>query len=81
MENDLKLYGADWCPKTSAISNFLQSEWMDFEYLNAETNEDAKEDLMKIYDGKVKFPTVTMNGKHIKNPSIGDLRKFLKEND
>ena len=79
MENDLKVYGADWCPKTALLKNFLQAEWIDFEYLNPETDENAKQDLMKLYDGKVKFPTVIKNGKHIKNPSIGDLKKFLKE--
>ena len=81
MEDSLKVYGADWCPKTALLKNFLQAEWIDFEYLNVDTDEEAKEILKKIYDGKVKFPTVTKDGKHVKNPSIGDLKKFLKENE
>lgn len=81
MADELKVYGADWCPKTAVLKNYLQSEWIDFEYLNAETDESAKQDLMDIYDGKVKFPTVTVKGNHIKNPSVGDLRKFLADND
>lgn len=75
----IKVYGADWCPKTALIKNFLQSEWVDFEYLNAETDENAKQDLMDIYDGKVKFPTITRGGEHLKNPSISELRKFVEE--
>ena len=73
----LKVYGTDWCPKTALLKNYLQSEWIDFEYHNVDTDENAKQDLMDIYDGKVKFPTVTKEGKHLKNPSVGDLRKFL----
>lgn len=44
MANDkLILYGAEWCPKTSSLKNFLQSEWIDFEYYNVETDESAAE--------------------------------------
>ena len=77
-EDSIKVYGAEWCPKTALIKNFLQSEWVDFEYLNPETDEQAKQDLMDLYDGKVKFPTVTRAGKHVKNPSISELRKFVE---
>ena len=79
MENDLKVYGADWCPKTALLKNYLQSEWIDFDYLNVDTDESARQALMDIYDGKVKFPTVTKGEEHLKNPSISDLRRFLKE--
>lgn len=79
MENNLKVYGTDWCPKTALLKNYLQSEWVDFDYYNVDTDEEAKQDLMDIYDGKVKFPTVTKGGEHLKNPSVGDLRRFLVE--
>lgn len=79
MENDLKVYGTDWCPKTAVLKNFLQAEWVDFDYFNVDEDEKAKQELMDIYEGKVKFPTVIKGGEHIKNPSISDLRKFMKE--
>ncbi|MEM0938768.1 MAG: glutaredoxin domain-containing protein [Bacteroidota bacterium] len=79
MENSLKVYGTDWCPKTALLKNYLQSEWIDFDYYNVDTDEDAKQDLMNIYDGKAKFPMVINGEKHIKNPSVGDLKKFLNE--
>ncbi len=74
----LKLFGADWCPKTALIRNFLQSEWVDFEYLNVEENDDAKEELMKFYDGKVKFPTLSYGEDFVKNPKVAVVRDFLK---
>lgn len=78
-KDDIKLYGTDWCPKTALLKNFFQAEWIDFEYYNVDEDEDAKQELMDIYDGKVKFPTITKGGEHVKNPSVGDVRKFLKE--
>ncbi len=79
MENNLKVYGADWCPKTAEIKNFLQAEWIDFDYFNVETDEEAQQRMKDIYDGKVKFPTVTKGDAHLKNPKIADIRRFLKE--
>ena len=78
-EESIKLYGTDWCPKTATLKNFFQAEWIDFEYFNVDTDDEAKEELKDIYDGKVKFPTLTKGGKHLKNPSVGDVRKFLKD--
>jgi thioredoxin reductase (NADPH) len=80
-EDKLKVYGAEWCPKTALLKNYLQSEWVDFEYLNPETDENAKQDLMNLYDGKVKFPTVVKGDRHLKNPKIPELRAFIKESE
>lgn len=79
--NKLILYGAEWCPKTSSLKNFLQSEWVDFEYYNVETDESAAEKVRALYDGKLKFPTVTYGEAFAKNPSIKDMRTFLKEHE
>jgi mycoredoxin len=75
----LILYGAEWCPKTSSLKNFLQSEWIDFAYHNVETDQEAAEQVKKLYDGKLKFPTVTYGEDFIKNPSVADMRQFLKK--
>lgn len=79
MENKLKLFGADWCPKTANIRNYLQSEWVDFEYYNVEQNEEAKEELKEFYNGKVKFPTLSLGKDFLKNPKIREIREFVKK--
>ena len=79
MEDKLKLFGTDWCLKTTALKNYLQSEWVDFEYYNVEEDENAKEEVMAFYDGKLKFPTMSRGSKHWKNPSIPEVRALLKE--
>jgi len=78
-QNRLTLYGADWCTKTSFLKNYLQSEWIDFEYFNVDTDKDAAERVRKMYDGHLKFPTVEANGLHLKNPKIPELKQFIQE--
>ena len=77
----ITLYGADWCTKTSFLKNHLQSEWIDFDYHNVETNEEAAEQVKKMYDGKLKFPTVEANGQHLKNPGVSELKEFIREHN
>lgn len=57
----------------------MRSEWIEFEYLNPETDEQAKQDLMDVYDGKVTFPSLHKGGEHLKHPKIPELRKFMGE--
>ena len=81
MTDELKVYGTDWCPKTALLKNFLQAEWIDFKYFNVDTDPIAREELKELYQGKLKFPTVTYKGKHLKNPKIAELRAFVHENN
>lgn len=75
----IKLYGTAWCPKSANLRNYLQSEWIEFEDLNVETQSEAEAEVRAFYDGELKFPTLSIDGQHIKNPSISDLNRFLKE--
>jgi thioredoxin reductase (NADPH) len=79
-DTQLKLYGADWCPKSANLRNYLQSIWVEFEDFNVETDREAENTVRKLYNGDLKFPTVTYGSKFVKNPSIKALDLFLKEN-
>lgn len=79
-DKKLKLYGADWCPKSANLRNYLQSIWVEFDDHNVETDPDAEATVRALYDGKLKFPTITYGDKHLKNPTTSDLNNFLKEN-
>ena len=46
-ESKIKLYGAEWCSKTSMIRNYLQSRWIEFDYFDVESDEEAAEELAK----------------------------------
>ena len=76
-----KLYGAEWCPKTSGFRNYFQNEWIDFEYFDIESNAKAEQEVKDMNDGKIKFPMVVVGNFKLKNPSIPELNKALKAND
>ena len=74
----LKLYGADWCLKSANLRNYLQSIWVEFEDFNVETDSDAEQTVRALYDGALKFPTITYGDTFLKNPSTGELKAFLE---
>ena len=76
-KDTLKLYGADWCPKSANFRNYLQSIWVTFEDYNVETDAEAEQSVRKLYNGELKFPTVTYGTDFLKNPSIKELDVFL----
>ncbi|MGB5820188.1 MAG: glutaredoxin domain-containing protein [Saonia sp.] len=79
-EKKLKLYGADWCLKSANLRNYLQSIWVEFEDYNVETDKEAEERVRALYDGQLKFPTITYGSDFLKNPGIKELDGFLEKN-
>lgn len=77
MTETLKLYGTDWCTKSSALRNYMQSKWIEFEDFNVETDEEAEATVRALYDGALKFPTVTFGNDFLKNPKVPELNEFL----
>jgi len=77
----LELYGTGWCTKSSALRNYLQSRWIEFEDFNVETDKEAEERIKQLYEGKLKFPTLIYEDKHLKNPNIPELNSFLEKHD
>ena len=75
----LKLYGTDWCPKSSALRNYMQSKWIEFDDFNVDTDVEANARVREIYEGELKFPTVVVGDDFIKNPTIPQLNEFLKK--
>ncbi|MGD1841546.1 MAG: glutaredoxin family protein [Thermonemataceae bacterium] len=78
-QNHLTLFGTDWCPKSAALRNALQTAWVDFAYHNVETDETAAAEIKAQYDGELKFPVVKLEDEYLKNPSWQVLRERLKE--
>jgi len=73
------LYGSDWRPSTKGISNHLQSRWVDFVYLNVESDDTAAQEIKEQYEGKLKFPVVRIGDTWLKNPKIPQLSQVLKQ--
>ena len=75
----LRLYGTNWCPKSALLRNYLQSIWVEFEDYNVETNIEAEKTVRALYNGDLKFPTITFGGYFLKNPTTRELDDFLEE--
>lgn len=73
----LQLYGTDWCPKSAALRNYMQSKWIEFDDFNVETDAEANTRIRALYNGELKFPTVMMGNNFIKNPTVPQLNEFL----
>jgi len=73
----LQLYGTDWCLKSTAIRNYLQSRWIEFDDFNVELDVEAEQRVRGLYEGKLKFPVLIYEGEHLKNPKIPELNVFL----
>lgn len=78
MSATIKLFGTDWCMKSAALRNYMQSKWIEFEDYNVESDAEAATFVRSLYEGELKFPTVVKGDKHIKNPSIKALNDFLE---
>lgn len=75
----LQLYGTDWCLKSAALRNYMQSKWIEFDDFNVETNAEAASKIRSLYDGKLKFPTIMAGSDFVKNPTVSELNEFLKK--
>ena len=78
MEKTIKLFGAAWCLKSTQIRNHLQRNWIDFEDFDVEDDESAANLVRSFYDGKLKFPTVVIDGIYYKNPTLKELDQLIK---
>jgi len=74
----VKVYGADWCSDCLTAKAFLNSNNIDFEYIDITDNEDAIALIEKANDGKRIIPTLLIDGETFTNPGIPGLIKLFK---
>ena len=74
----IKLYGADRCHKTQHYLRFLAKQNLEFVFLDVEKNEEHANELRNLYtNGKLNFPTITINSKKLRNPSDDEFLKWI----
>jgi len=75
----IKLYGSPNCHKTRFYKDFLSKRALPFQFFDVIQNEKAAEELRSLYSNrKLNFPTITVGHKKLRNPSINELEKWLK---
>ncbi|MEM8487026.1 MAG: cation:proton antiporter [Bacteroidota bacterium] len=78
-ENDIHLYGADWCLLTGGFQVYFRRHGYPYTFHNIEQDESAKEAVIAMNNGKLKFPMVVVGDVVMKNPPIDELVRVLKE--
>jgi mycoredoxin len=79
--SDIQVYGADWCEDTVRTRSHLESLGLPYDYLNVESNSDAKQWVIRQNDGKQKTPTVKVGSRIVlSEPSDAELDVALRKN-
>ena len=81
MKEDLKLFGADWCPDCRRAKAFLNENSIDFEFIDVDIDKDATRLVEKINKGKRIIPTLVVNNKSLTNPDNATLASALGLNE
>jgi len=78
---EIKFYGADWCPDCRRAKAFLKENNIDYVFVDVDLNEDATRRVESINNGKRIIPTLLINGKSYTNPKNEELACVLGINE
>lgn len=72
------MYGADWCGDCRRSKRLLDALDINYEYIDVEADEVARERAVQINGGRQSIPVITFpDGTHLTEPSDPDLRAKL----
>lgn len=66
------VYGTDWCPDCDRVKRFLLERQADFQYVNIDADEKARDEVVRLAGGKRVIPVVVIDGEALVNPA-GDV--------
>ena len=78
---DIKLYGADWCPDCRRAKAFLKENNVYYTFIDVDLDESAIKKVESINNGKRIIPTLIINGKSYTNPDNATLGSVLGVNE
>ena len=81
MNNQITLYGADWCPDCRRAKAYLKENNIDYTFVDVDMDEEATRKVEQINKGKRIIPTLIINGAIYTNPDNSKLASVLGIND
>ncbi len=78
---EIKLYGADWCPDCRRAKTYLKDNKIEYTFIDVDLNEQATKKVESINNGKRIIPTLIINGKSHTNPNNDRLAAILGINE
>jgi len=75
----IKMYGAEWCGDCRRSKKFLDSNNVEYNYIDVEADETASEKVIEINGGQRSIPVIIFeDGTHMTEPSDNDLKAKLE---
>jgi glutaredoxin-like protein len=83
MANDfatrIKVYGAEWCPDCHRSRNYLDSQSVDYTYVDVDGDDDAQAYVKQVNDNRLIIPTIIFpDGSVLVEPSNAELARKLR---
>jgi len=73
------MYGAEWCGDCRRSKKFLETNNVEYNYINVEEDLSAAEKVKEINNGMQSIPVILFeDGTHLTEPSDTDLRVKLQ---
>jgi glutaredoxin-like protein len=78
-ETEIKLYGAEWCPDCHRSRNYLDSQSVDYTYVDVDGDDDAQAYVKQVNDNRLIIPTIIFpDGSVLVEPSNAELARKLR---
>ena len=74
----ITLYGKQGHAHTVAFKNFLRTSDVEFHYIDASKDQEAKAHTKELYDGALKFPTLFVDDEVYLTPTSDEFNKIMK---
>jgi glutaredoxin len=82
MNNDITVYGTDWCGDTRATRRHLDSAGVEYNYVNIDEDETAEKKVIEFNKGKRRVPLVEISSergtRQLSVPSSAELDEELE---
>jgi mycoredoxin len=74
------MYGAEWCGDCRRSKRLLDSNGVDYNYIDVEADESASEKVIEINGGVRSIPVILFSdGTHLTEPSDNALKQKLQD--
>ncbi len=75
----IKVYGAEWCPDCRRSRNYLDSQSVDYTYVDVDGDDDAQAYVKQVNDNRLIIPTIIFpDGSVLVEPSNAELARKLR---
>jgi disulfide oxidoreductase YuzD len=76
--HEIQVYGAAWCGVTFRLREYLMNARLSYDFLNIEEDAEARQFVLAMAGGDLRFPVVVVEGHFVADPTIAELQRVLE---